>query len=170
METENQKAELENIKMLSLEEKRIALEEIAAKHEGKHSPDIIVAEAFDKNNKLHECFNWDNDSAGHQYRLDQARALIRVVRIHITTTRRRIDSIAYVRDPAASPHEQGYVSIITVKKSHTDALAVLEAELSRVQSLIDRARDIAETLGLEKEFWERLREMIGIKPPRQKAA
>jgi len=41
----------------------------------------VVEEAEAKSNPLHDCFEWDDSSAGHQYRMQQARQLIRVVHI-----------------------------------------------------------------------------------------
>ena len=41
----------------------------------------VVAEARDEASPLHPCFEWDDTEAAHQYRLDQARVLMRTVRI-----------------------------------------------------------------------------------------
>lgn len=41
-------------------------------------PSDVVAAAMDKSSPLHDQFEWDNKKAGHEYRLIQARKLIRV--------------------------------------------------------------------------------------------
>ena len=156
--------------MLNAEERRAALEKIAAHNNGKPLPEAVVEAARDPEHCFHNDFDWNVETAAYQHWLDQARAIIRAVRVHITTTHRIINSIAYVRDPSAGAQEQGYVSIITVKKNPADALAVVTAELARVEAAIDRAMEISEAVGLEKLFLDRLIEMVSIRPSRKKAA
>lgn len=48
---------------------------------GSLTPDAIVDEASDPNHPLHSRFEWDNEAAAHQHRLEQARGLIRLVRV-----------------------------------------------------------------------------------------
>jgi len=47
---------------------------------GSLTPHNVVQAATDPDHPLHTEFEWDNTIAGHKYRLDQARRLIRVVR------------------------------------------------------------------------------------------
>ena len=49
--------------------------------DGKLTADTVVAEAADPASPLHRKFNWDDVSAAHQYRLEQARKLIASVKI-----------------------------------------------------------------------------------------
>jgi len=48
------------------------------KREGKILAADVVEAAKDEDSPLHDCFMWDNSEAAHQYRLLQARNLIRV--------------------------------------------------------------------------------------------
>jgi hypothetical protein len=58
-----------------------ALEAIAAEHEGRlNVPDVIEA-ATAKSHPLHPYFEWNNKIAADAWRRDQARAIIRSVRI-----------------------------------------------------------------------------------------
>ena len=54
------------------------LDKIKAKHRGLLSPEVVVNTAADPENVLHNWFEWDDEIAGHQHRLKQARQLIRV--------------------------------------------------------------------------------------------
>lgn len=54
------------------------LKKIAARNGGILRPEDVVNTARDKNNVLHKSFEWDNTIAAEQYRLFQARQLIRV--------------------------------------------------------------------------------------------
>ena len=51
--------------------------------DGGLTPPVVVAEARPEEAPLHSCFEWDDPIAGEQYRLMQARTLIRTVRIEI---------------------------------------------------------------------------------------
>jgi hypothetical protein len=46
--------------------------------EGALNPEAVVDTAKDEDNPLHPHFQWDDTLASHQYRLEQARKLIRV--------------------------------------------------------------------------------------------
>ena len=59
----------------------VELLRIAKKHDGVLQAEDVVKTARDPKNALHPCFEWDNSVAGHEYRLMQARRLIRV---HVT--------------------------------------------------------------------------------------
>jgi hypothetical protein len=54
------------------------LRQIAAKHHGMLAPEDVVDEAKSQKHPLHAKFQWDNTQAAHEYRLWQARQLIRV--------------------------------------------------------------------------------------------
>lgn len=52
------------------------LKSIAKKHKGVLRPEVVVEYARNKNNPLHNYFEWDDSVAGERYRLWQARQLI----------------------------------------------------------------------------------------------
>lgn len=58
-----------------------ALEEIAAKSDGELHPAAVVSAARDESHTLHPFFTWDDAVAAEKYREDQARTLIRCIRI-----------------------------------------------------------------------------------------
>ena len=45
---------------------------------GALNPEDVISAARNKNSALHDRFQWDDSAAAHQYRLEQARRLIRV--------------------------------------------------------------------------------------------
>jgi hypothetical protein len=55
------------------------LEHLRAAASGELTPDRVVADARDPSSPLHPLFEWNESEAAHQYRLVQARALIRAV-------------------------------------------------------------------------------------------
>lgn len=50
---------------------------------GRLTPPIVIETAKKKSSPLHDCFEWDDEKAGHAYRLKQARDLIRSVHVTI---------------------------------------------------------------------------------------
>lgn len=57
------------------------LERIREEHSGHLKTEDVVREAVDPASPLHTAFNWDDQSAAYQYRVWQARQLIRNVQI-----------------------------------------------------------------------------------------
>jgi hypothetical protein len=58
-----------------------ALETITANAGGRLMPADVVRAARDHKNVLHKHFEWDNELAAEQHRLDQARSLIRSIHV-----------------------------------------------------------------------------------------
>jgi hypothetical protein len=54
------------------------LRSIASANDGMITPQSVVEAARPASSPIHECFQWDNTKAAHEYRLFQARQLIRV--------------------------------------------------------------------------------------------
>jgi hypothetical protein len=57
------------------------LAEVARAHDGRLEAEDVVEAARDPASPLHNHFEWDDSVAAHQYRLTQARQIIRVVRV-----------------------------------------------------------------------------------------
>lgn len=58
-----------------------ALSVISEDNFGRLTPQSVVEAARDKGNPLHPHFEWDDGIAAQHYRLEQARSVIRVVRV-----------------------------------------------------------------------------------------
>lgn len=58
-----------------------ALTKIADAAKGRLTPKAVVETARDSKNVLHKFFDWDDQIAAGKWRLDQARTLIRAIRI-----------------------------------------------------------------------------------------
>lgn len=120
--------------------------------DGTITPQTVIDDAKDPASPLHEHFEWDDTKAAHAYRIDQARELIRSVRLVITNTESVVRTVAYVRNPNLPAHEAGYVSTFRLRQSPDDARAALRAELARAANAMERAREVARSLGLEREI------------------
>jgi hypothetical protein len=135
------------------ESKKMKIEKILARMEaeGKLTPDAVVERAKLKTSPLHEEFEWDDTKAGHKWRINQARSLIRTVHTKVVLHGRRVLVPTYTHDPARAS-EQGYRAVATLKSSDDLSREALDAELARVLSALERARGVAAALGLESRL------------------
>jgi len=87
------------------------------KKKGRLDPHDVVEEASDPQSPLHSRFTWDDDVAAVQWRLQQARQLIRSVTIERIVAEDEEPKIirAFVHDPANG----GYLSVKDVA-THVD--------------------------------------------------
>lgn len=116
------------------------LRELNKAHHGQLTPEIIVEEASSPDSPLHELFPWDNEIAGHKYRLAIARSIFRSVRFEIRTETFSFSNVpSYVHDPQSD--EQGYVALEST--STATKHAVLLAELRMVAGHLNRSQEVA---------------------------
>lgn len=118
---------------------------------GRVTAEKVIAAAKSAKHPLHNEFPWDDKKAAHEHRLNIARKIIASVRVSIVTETRQIKTVAYVRDPAAMP-KQGYRAISHIVNERDTARETLTQEVSRIQSLLERAREIADVLDLSEEL------------------
>lgn len=119
--------------------------------DGRITPEAVIEAARDEGSPLHQQFEWDDSKAAHGYRLEQARTLIRSVKLLVTIEDRVISTVHYVRDPRADAGEQGYVSVTQLRSEPEHARAMLRVEFSRAAACLHRAEDLADALGLRKD-------------------
>ena len=72
---------IKNLKIADVQAIGEELSRIEQKHDGRLTPDDVVKAAADEKSPLHPHFEWNDSVAAHQFRLDQARMIIRTVRI-----------------------------------------------------------------------------------------
>ncbi len=134
----------------------------ALEKNGNISAEIVVRAASHPGHPLHSCFEWDNAKAGHQYRLNQARALISQVRVVITRSNQRIVSPYYMRDPRVGP-SQGYVTTAILRTDRDAAADALTSEVTRLQAQLERCREYATALDLEAELDASLASVLNLR-------
>lgn len=127
------------------------INEIAKKHGGKITAEMVVDDAKNKKSPLHRLFQWDLSKAAMEHWLDRASVIIRSIKIEVVTTTKRVNITAYVRDPQKPPTSPGYVSIEIISKSPEDAASVMAYEIRAAESAVRRCVHIGEALGLDGE-------------------
>lgn len=82
------------------------LELLREKNRGELTPFDVLEDAENPNSPLHEFFEWDEGEAARQYRLDQARGLIRaVVAVYVGEDKPAVRHRAYVHiNEKGTPH------------------------------------------------------------------
>jgi hypothetical protein len=134
---------------------RKAIEEhlraLAERNHGRLTPEAVVAAAKPEDSPLHFWFEWDNRKAAAAHRINQARALIRSVRIKFSVDHRTIKTVAYVRDPTADASDAGYISVARVRDETDLSRDVLLQEFGRAAACLQRARRLAAVFGLTED-------------------
>jgi len=59
------------------------LEKLSDKSGGRISPEVVLNAAIPKNSPIHDFFEWDDNIAARQWRLQQSRYLIRSIEVEI---------------------------------------------------------------------------------------
>lgn len=114
---------------------RSALTDHYRRH-GDLTPEGIEEEARPPDAPLHDRFEWDDTVGGYKYRLIQAQALIRSVRIEYTSP--NSDEKKFIR-AFSSLHESGEAE----RQGYAPTEEILENEVTRRMLLRNMERDIA---------------------------
>ena len=108
------------------------LERIKNKKSGHLSAEAVVAAAKAKKSPLHQYFNWDDNSAAAQFRLNQARNLINAVKVEVTSVKKKPVSVrAFVHLKKNGDGYQGIVDVLSdEEKTHKLLHQALDEALS----------------------------------------
>lgn len=118
---------------------------------GRLDPQDVIEAAKNPKSPLHSHFEWDDSAAAAKYRLDQARVLIRSVKIEVTEREVPLSVVAYVHDPDVDAGTSGYRSVVSLRSEEDTARAVLIDEMKRVSNAVSRAKALAAVLGVKKD-------------------
>lgn len=70
-------------KGVSAEKAKLGLQKVAARHSGQLTPKTVLEDARNKDSVLHRCFEWNDGKAAEEFRILQARDLIRSVYVQV---------------------------------------------------------------------------------------
>lgn len=113
-------------------------------HDGKLNPEAVVREAENPTSPLHLHFEWDVSVAAHKFRLIQAEALIKRIKLRIRHQTEKTVIPVYIRDPTATG--PGYIHLTRGDLALNDAYASLDAEIARIRGNYSRGFGIAALL------------------------
>lgn len=122
-----------------------ALAKITEAHAGRLMPEVVVNAAKDAKSALHPHFEWNDSVAAQAHRLDQARNLIRLIRIEDQKTNEVTPAFMSVSDQGTS-----YRKTEEVVNSRALQLVVLqqaERDLTAFKKRYHMLQDICELVG-----------------------
>ena len=123
--------------------------EIKQKH-GEVTPDVVVREAKRATHPWHSRFTWDDEKAGHQWRLSEARHIISSITVEVKTQERVVIVPMAVRNPLKESNEQGYSEVMDLMKDQLTARRAVLTELSKSISYLERASSLAEAFSEQR--------------------
>jgi len=123
----------------------LVLRQLAAK--GDLTPERVVEHACEATSPLHEFFEWDDALAAQAHRLQQARSLIRSVRVEVTVESHVLSVPRYVHDPDRNK-DGGYIETLSIANDRDLAARVLRQEFARAIGCLQRAKKVAAALGM----------------------
>lgn len=135
---------------------------IQAKHRGVLRPEDVVKDAKNPSSPLHGLFEWDVQKASYEHWLNTARVIIGKVRVEVIVEDRKLVVPKYVRDPAKSRDEQGYMEVLKIRTEEDLSRDLLQQELKRAITIMERVCNLADVLGVGKEAQVALKRMLMI--------
>lgn len=127
------------------------LELLREQNKGELTPEDVVGDARNDNSPLHSFFEWDDGEAAEQFRLQQARGLIRsVVAIYTDGERPAVKQKVYVHiNEHEAPHYREASHAMSVKKTRN---MVLQTAWKELQAWRKRYKDLREFSVLFEEI------------------
>lgn len=126
------------------------------------TPAMVLDAAKSKNSPLHSFFEWDNENAGEQYRLWQARQYITYVRVNIGEIKTKAYESIVVH--IKNKKHRRYLPIERILSDEEMYLQVVEGALREIQfwkSKYKMYRDLIEIVNADVE--EKVKRKVGIK-------
>ena len=116
-----------------------ALEKIRTSHGDRLKPEDVVAAARPKSNPLHKHFEWDDSKAAEAHRANQARAIIRVVRI---AARSNVDISPRAFMSVHDEQGRAYRSAGEIGRTLSMQLDLQKQALRELKGIRNRLRDL----------------------------
>jgi hypothetical protein len=119
---------------------------------GRITPEALVQAASNKKSALHDFFEWDDATAAHQYRLEQARRMIRSCRIVEIVHKEKLEVPYLIRDPQADSSEQGYIETGRVATEEDLARDSILSEITKARGNLVRVSSLSKYFDLGNEI------------------
>jgi len=116
------------------------------KKKGIVKPEDLIEKAENKSSSIHHLFEWDNDEAGRQYRMSQARNIINHIEIEVRSAHSPDEKVNLVIQPQRAFHnvvsgeERGYVSTINIVRDEDLAKQVLQRLTRQLEGATNELR------------------------------
>lgn len=125
------------------------------KEYGKVTSDLLIQKAEDKDNPLHQCFEWDDAVAGHKYRLHQATVLILNLAIEPEEVKKPTSVRAYY-NVSENTKKGTFVNAKTAFENPDTREIVLKRALREFASFQNKYKELKEF----SEIFDKFNEMV----------
>jgi hypothetical protein len=112
------------------------------------TPEDVLSAAHDKKSALHKHFEWDDTSAAHKHRLNQARMLIVQSRLVVISGEKRFKVRAFVSLASDRIGGEGYRSLPAVLSKAEQRQELLRTALKEFTVLREKYRNLSELAGV----------------------
>lgn len=121
------------------------LKRIADENSGLLLADKVVAAARNEDSPLHNRFEWNDSEAAHQYRLEQARHLIRVAVEYVESGDKKLPFRVFVSlSPDRLNEDGGYRSMVSVMRDPDRKHQLIVDALDELQRFQDKYSGLTE--------------------------
>jgi hypothetical protein len=134
------------------------LETLRVKYKGELTPADVVADAKGHNSPLHSFFEWSDSEAAQQYRLQQARGLIRAVVAVIVSDdapAKRTQAFVHIADPGA-PHYRAVDQAMSSERTREMVLRQAFKEFRAWQKRYEHLEELADLFKAGTNLVERI--------------
>jgi hypothetical protein len=124
------------------------LKRIAIENGGLLKPEIVVEEARPKSSPLHSRFEWDDSVAGQQYRIWQARQLIRVSVELLAGTDEKMDVFVSLKTDRKDGGYRVMSQVLSDAEMRAQMLADALSELELFRDKYQKLKELAEVFSV----------------------
>lgn len=124
-----------------------ALQKIADAADGRLTPHDVVVAAENKRHVLHRFFEWDDEKAANSYRLEQAREIVRIVRVEERPNMPAVRAFVSINEGGSTAYRSlgeiqnsRNLQLLVLKAAERD-LAAWEKRYSELVDICDRVRE-----------------------------
>lgn len=136
-----------------------ALEAIAKGHGGTLTPAVVVEAARDKKSPLHAHFEWDDAKAAVAFRLDQAREIVRLIRVADEEEDKPRQAFLSINDGGGTAYHR-IGDVLNSSALQLRVLAAAERDLSAWERRYSALADICELVTVAREKAKAKREEL----------
>ena len=140
------------------------LDEIRIKNNGRLTPEAVVTAAENNRSSLHRYFEWDDSKAAHAYRIDQARELIRAIRVIVDDRDEPVQAFMSLKDKDGTAYHSvedvcgcSQLQLIVLRQAQRD-LEAWENRYQEIEDICDLVRAARTKLADRREMLEKKNE------------
>lgn len=135
------------------------LELLRHEAKGELTPEDVVRDARNGNSPLHSFFEWDDGEAAEQFRLQQARGLIRaVVAVYVSDDKPAVRQKAYVHIPEpGAQHYREVTHAMSAKKTREQVLMAAWRDLQAVRRKYQDLKEFSDVFSALDAAGEKIR-------------